>query len=103
MIFAETSSSNENIITPIDVVGGDEGKRELLVEHVDTYDTILDVGPRSIDALAPLIKDAKTIVWNGPLGNYEGGFDDATKRCAEMIAESSTSLVVGRGRHSDRY
>lgn len=88
----------ENIITPIDVVvGGDEGKRELLVEHVDTYDTILDVGPRSIDALAPLIKDAKTIVWNGPLGNYEGGFDDATKRCAEMIAESDAHSVVGGG------
>ncbi len=88
----------ENIITPIDVVvGGDEGKRELLVEHVDTYDTILDVGPRSIDALAPLIKEAKTIVWNGPLGNYEGGFDDATKRCAEMIAESGAYSVVGGG------
>lgn len=88
----------ENIIIPIDVVvGGDEGKRELLREHVGAYDTILDVGPRSIDALAPLIKDAKTIVWNGPLGNYEGGFDDATKRCAEMIAESDAHSVVGGG------
>ncbi len=88
----------ENIIIPIDVVvGGDEGKRELLREHVGAYDTILDVGPRSIDALAPLIKDAKTIVWNGPLGNYEGGFDDATKRCAEMIARSGAHSVVGGG------
>lgn len=88
----------ESIILPVDVVvGGEHGKREVLVEHVQPDEKILDVGPRSVDALAPLIKEAKTIVWNGPLGNYEGGFDDATKRCAEMIAASDAYSVVGGG------
>lgn len=90
--------TQKNIIIPVDVVvGGDGGKRELLAEHVGAYDTILDVGPRSIDALEPFIRSAKTIVWNGPLGNYEAGFDDATKRCAEMIARSDAHSVVGGG------
>lgn len=88
----------ESIILPIDVVvGGEHGKREVLVEHVQPDEKILDVGPRSVDALAPFIMDAQTIVWNGPLGNYEGGFDDATKRCAEMIAASNAYSVVGGG------
>lgn len=90
--------TRENVITPVDVVvGGDEGKQELLAEHVGENDTILDVGPRSIDALEPIIMKAKTILWNGPLGNYEAGFDDATKRCAEMIARSDAHSVVGGG------
>ncbi len=88
----------ESIILPVDVVvGGEHGKREVLVEHVQSDEKILDVGPRSVDALAPFIAEAKTIVWNGPLGNYEGGFDDATKRCAEMIAASNAYSVVGGG------
>ncbi len=88
----------ENIILPVDVVVlGDEGKREILIEHVAPHEKILDIGPRTMDALAPLIKEAKTILWNGPLGNYEGGFDDATKRCAEMVAESTAHAVVGGG------
>ncbi|QQR64657.1 phosphoglycerate kinase [Candidatus Kaiserbacteria bacterium] len=88
----------ESIILPVDVVvGGEHGKREVLVEHVQSDEKILDVGPRSVDALAPFIREAETIVWNGPLGNYEGGFDDATKRCAEMIATSDAYSVVGGG------
>lgn len=88
----------ENIILPIDVVVlGDAGKHEVLTGHVEPDEKILDVGPRTMDALAPYIKTAKTILWNGPLGNYEGGFDDATKRCAEMIAESDAYAVVGGG------
>lgn len=88
----------ENIITPMDVVvGGDEGKREVLLSHVGLTDRILDVGPRTIEQLAPYIKDAKTILWNGPLGNYEGGFDEATKECARLIAVSEAFSIVGGG------
>jgi phosphoglycerate kinase len=40
---------------------------------------------------------AKTILWNGPLGYYEGGFDTATKAVAKLIAESDAFSVVGGG------
>lgn len=88
----------KNIIIPVDVVVlGDDGKREVLDEHVLPHEKILDIGPRTMDALEPIIMEAKTILWNGPLGNYEAGFDDATKRCAEMIARSGAHAVVGGG------
>lgn len=90
--------TKENVILPYDaVVGGGDGIREVLVEHVLPTDKILDVGPRSIELLAPYIANAKTILWNGPLGNYEGGFDQATKSCAKLIAESAAYSVVGGG------
>jgi phosphoglycerate kinase len=88
----------ENILLPIDVVVlGSDGKRELLIEHVGPNDKILDVGPRTMEMLAPYIERAETILWNGPLGNYEAGFDDATRLCAELIAKSEAFSIVGGG------
>ncbi len=88
----------ENILTPIDVVvGGARGKCVVDVGDVKTDEKILDVGIESIEMLKPHIESAKTILWNGPLGNYEGGFDAATKACAQLIAESDAFSVVGGG------
>ena len=88
----------DNILLPIDVVVlGNEGKRELLIEHVGPNDKILDVGPRTMEMLAPYIERAETILWNGPLGNYEAGFDDATRLCSELIAKSEAFSIVGGG------
>lgn len=88
----------ENILLPIDVVvGGAENIHEVLSEHVCADEKILDVGPRSVELLAPHIAEAKTILWNGPLGNYETGFDAATKECARLVAASAAYSVVGGG------
>lgn len=85
----------ENILVPIDVVVDD--KREVMSTDVQAKEKILDIGTKSIEALAPHIKNAKTILWNGPLGYYEGGFDTATKAVAKLIAESDAFSVVGGG------
>lgn len=87
-----------NILLPADVVvGGGEGIHDVANNEVQSDEKILDVGPRSIEMLAPYIENAKTILWNGPLGNYETGFDVATKACARLIAESDAFSVVGGG------
>ncbi len=88
----------ENILVPIDVVvKSDRGIREVDSDSVQQDETIYDIGLRSIDTLAPYIKNAKTILWNGPLGYYEGGYDIATKACAKLIAESSAFSIIGGG------
>lgn len=88
----------ENIILPIDVVAGKENDTHTVArDGVGKDEKILDVGLGSIEALRPHIASAKTILWNGPLGNYEAGFDAATKKCAEYIAESNAFAVVGGG------
>lgn len=88
----------ENIIIPIDVVvGGGRGALVVPVDDVQPDEKILDVGLASVEALAPIIAEAKTILWNGPLGNYEGGFDASTKAVAKLVAESDAFSVVGGG------
>ncbi len=90
--------TKENILTPIDViaVAGDVS-HEVSSDAVKSNEKILDVGMKSLEMLAPYIKNAKTILWNGPLGNYEDGYDASTKACAELIALSSAFSVVGGG------
>lgn len=88
----------DNILVPIDVVAKSErGVREVGADEVRADEGILDIGMRSINATAPHIKAAKTILWNGPLGYYEGGYDAATKACAKLIAESDAFSIVGGG------
>lgn len=88
----------QNILVPVDVVAkSDCGVREVAADAVAHDESILDIGMRSIDTLAPHIKNAKTILWNGPLGYYEGGYDKATKACAELIAQSDAFSIVGGG------
>jgi phosphoglycerate kinase len=88
----------ENIIVPVDVVvKSDRGVRTVVVTDVVSDESILDIGPETVNALAPYIRDAKTILWNGPLGYYEGGCDAATRACAKLIAASNAFSVVGGG------
>ncbi len=58
---------------------------------------ILDEGPETSAVLAELVKGAKAVLWNGPLGNYENGFGEATDDLARAIAASAAHSVVGGG------
>ena len=58
---------------------------------------IYDAGPQTLKELEQMIRDAKTILWNGPLGNFEKGFSFGTETLARMVASSSAYSVVGGG------
>ncbi len=90
--------SHPKLLLPTDVVvDGSNGRRVCPADAVNADETILDVGPESIAMLAPLIKNAKTILWNGPFGDYEKGFEEQTVVCAKLIADSEAYSVVGGG------
>jgi phosphoglycerate kinase len=58
----------------------------------------LDIGPRTVEEFARTIADAKTIVWNGPMGVFElEPFGDGTRGVATAIAGASAYSVVGGG------
>lgn len=65
--------------------------------QVGENDVILDHGPGTITLLEKHAHEAKTILWNGPLGMYENGFVDATDAFARAIAESGAFSVIGGG------
>jgi phosphoglycerate kinase len=89
---------NPKVVLPVDVtVDGPNGVRVVAVGEVAPTESILDVGPKTIELLRPYIARASTILWNGPLGNYEHGFSTQTEALAELVVQSRARAVLGGG------
>ena len=90
--------SNKKIILPTDIVVERNGKKENIShDSVLENDKIFDIGRKSVETVCDLIKNAKFILWNGPVGFCEGGFCEGTESIANAIANSKAVSVVGGG------
>lgn len=58
-------------------------------------DRIVDAGPETMEDLIDKVSEAKMILWNGPLGEYEKGHKRYTLELARMLAESKAETIVG--------
>lgn len=88
----------QNLLLPVDViVSSDDGAYVTSPDNVASDETILDVGPETVHMLTKYIEEASTILWNGPLGNYEVGCAEATLGVAREVARASAYSVVGGG------
>lgn len=89
---------SDKLLLPIDmVVSGPNGDRVCAIGDVAEDESMLDVGPATVEMLGMYIKNAKTILWNGPFGHYEGGYTTATEDTAKLVAASSANSVLGGG------
>lgn len=92
-----------HIPLPVDVVVAqafdDEASAQIKkVDDVADTDMILDIGPESAALLVPFIHQAKTIVWNGPVGVFEKpAFAEGSRVIAQAIAQSSAFSIAGGG------
>ena len=94
-IDVSTFFNKENLKIPFDVIvktGEVKSPNGLSKE-----DIIVDMGPDTLDDVKNSIKNAKTILWNGPLGLYEEGFDKSSKEILKTISETGAFSVVGGG------
>ncbi len=88
---------------PVDVVCGKEFSEFAAAEtkssnSVASDDMIFDIGPNSINELAEIMRNAGTIVWNGPVGVFEfDQFASGTMILANAIAESEAFSIAGGG------
>lgn len=68
------------------------------VEKVAADDMVFDIGPKTSEVFDRIIRDAGTIVWNGPVGVFEfDQFGEGTRRLAESIAASKAFSIAGGG------
>lgn len=89
---------NKKLILPSDVVVKTRtGKIVKTIGSIRERDSIKDAGPRTLRDVAKVAARAKFILWNGPLGNYEEGFDKGTGELLKVIAKSKAESVVGGG------
>ncbi len=87
------------IVLPTDVVvrAEDDEVVAKMISEITPTDTVVDVGPATLEAWGTIIAKSATILWNGPLGYFEEGFAAGTKKLAELITTSSAFSVVGGG------
>lgn len=99
----EAKNRNAEIPLPIDVVVAERLSDEAeayvrLVSQIDDTEKVFDMGPDTINSFITVIKKAKTILWNGPIGAFEiEEFSKGTQAIAEAIAESKAFKVAGGG------
>ena len=94
-VLAVLAEKGAELPLPVDVVvakafAEDAEHRVADVNDVADDEMILDVGPKTAAQLAAIIKEAGTIVWNGPVGVFEmAPFANGTREMAEAIAEAT--------------
>lgn len=91
---------HESVYLPSDCVVFNHDTKESRVAHVGAvqpHESIYDVGPHTLKTLGEFATDAKDILWNGPLGFYEEGFDAGTRTLAHMLARAKGHTVIGGG------
>lgn len=85
------------IVQDVLVERADRETATVPVAEVLPTDAIVDMGAATIDTLIPTLDTFKTIVWNGPMGWYERGYDEATVRLARALSGIRATTIVGGG------
>ncbi len=105
-LLADAKTKGVNIVLPVDHVGAeafDANAKAVAVDGVDIPDNLMamDVGPKTIEEYKKVIAEAKSIVWNGPVGVFEfDAFAKGTETVAKLVAEATgrgAMTVVGGG------
>ena len=88
-------AKHSNLILPVDAQTNLTTKP---VDSLNSNEAILDIGPQTIKLYTQLIKLAKTIIWNGPLGKFEHKkFAAGTQKVLAQVLKSKAKIVVGGG------
>lgn len=103
-LMKEAEEKGVEIVLPIDVVIADDFSNDANTQIVNADEIpagwqVLDCGgPKSLENYKKIIKDAKTVIWNGPLGVFEmEKFAHGTVELAKALAESNAHSVIGGG------
>lgn len=91
------------LVLPIDVVVSNEisaasSNKTVSINNICDNEIGLDLGKETIDIIKKDLKDAKTVVWNGPLGYYEiPAYQTSTKEILKYLTENNINTILGGG------
>ncbi len=90
------------IILPVDVQAAtsleDENSRIAKINELSTTEKGLDIGPETVQQFCDILKTAKTVVWNGPLGVYENPkYSIGTKEVLKFLTDNNINTILGGG------
>jgi len=102
-ILKQALDLNKTLVLPIDHIVADEFRADAnhqLVPrgNIDEGWQGMDIGPETVKKFSAIIKNAKTIIWNGPMGVFEmEPFAQGTFAMARILAESGATTIIGGG------
>ncbi len=95
--------AGDKIVLPVDNVVASEFSEDAVPEHVEgdipAGKEGLDIGPRTLELFVEHLRDAKTVIWNGPVGVFEyDNFSEGTRGLSEAVAQlEDARTIVGGG------
>ncbi len=102
-VMEKAAAKGVNLLLPVDAVVADKFANDANHKVVDA-DSIetgwmgLDIGPKTLEQFLTAIKDAGSVVWNGPVGVFEmENFANGTKAIANAMAEGDMVSIIGGG------
>ena len=102
-MLEKAKAKGVKLLLPVDNIVADQFSKDaapVVTEDQNVPDGFmgLDIGPKTAKLYADAIKDAKTVIWNGPMGVFEfDNFAKGTVKVAEAMAESDATTVIGGG------
>ena len=101
-LLEKAKSLNKEIVLPVDNVIVDKidaaAKVEICGDNIPQGKIAVDIGPKTVELFEEKLKNAKTIVWNGPLGIFEmDAFSQGTKKVAEFVSKLKATTIIGGG------
>lgn len=102
-LIEQATQRNVELRLPTDAViadafDADANRKVVKVDAVPAGWRILDIGPETVAAYAEVIRGAKTVIWNGPMGVFEmPPFAEGTRAVAQALADSDATTIIGGG------
>jgi len=99
----QAAATGVDLVLPMDVVVADSfspdaATKIVSADHIETGWRGLDIGPATAELFAAKLADARTIVWNGPMGVFEmAPFAHGTRAVAQAMIDAKAMTVVGGG------
>ena len=102
-LLAKAKEKGVSLLLPVDHIAADkfdENAEPVAVDGKDIPEGLMgmDIGPKSVELFKEAVKNAKTVIWNGPMGVFEfKNFAGGTFAVAEAIAETDCISIIGGG------
>jgi len=97
----------DKLVLPVDAIIGDDFKNEANRKTIEVKSgtpegwAIYDIGPKTVESFKQILKEAKTVVWNGPMGVFEmSNFAAGTNAVAQLLADQTKAgaiTIIGGG------
>jgi len=102
-MVAKAEAKGVKMLLPVDTVCGDKFAPDANVQTVDAGCIPdgwegLDIGPKTVELYCSAVKDAGTVIWNGPMGVFEfEAFAKGTEAVAEALSKTDAITIIGGG------